>query len=55
MRKAYEQAMYELVMAERALKGREVQTSMVIIDSKSIKSTDLAEEKGYDAGKKFQA
>jgi hypothetical protein len=26
---------------------------MVIVDSKSVKNTDLAEEKGYDAGKKL--
>lgn len=49
----YEQAMHELVMAERVLKGREAQTSMVIVDSKSVKNTDLAKEKGYDAGKKL--
>ena len=46
--------MHELVMAERVLKGREAQTSMVIVDSKSVKNTDLAREKGYDAGKKLQ-
>jgi len=26
---------------------------MVIVDSKSVKNTDTAEEKGYDAGKKL--
>ena len=51
----FEQAMHELVMAERVLKGREAQTTMVIVDSKSVKNTDLAEEKGYDAGKKLPA
>jgi transposase len=50
----FEQALQELVIAERVLKGREAQTSMVIVDSKSIKNTDLPEEKGYDAGKKLQ-
>jgi len=30
-------------------------TSMVIVDSKSVKNTDLPEEKGYDAGKKLPA
>ncbi len=50
----FEQAMHELVIAERVLKGREVQTTMVIVDSKSVKNTDVAEEKGYDAGKKRQ-
>ena len=49
-----EQAMHELVIAERVLKGREAQTTMVIVDSKSVKNTDVAEEKGYDAGKKRQ-
>ena len=29
-----------------------MQTSFVIIDSKSIKNTDTAKEKGFDAGKK---
>jgi transposase len=49
----FEQAMDELVMSERIIDGREVQTSMVIVDSKSVKNTDLPEEKGYDAGKKL--
>jgi transposase len=49
----FEQAMNELVVSERVINGREVQTSMVIVDSKSVKNTDLAEEKGYDAGKKL--
>lgn len=51
----YEQAMQELVMSERIIKGRTPKPSMIIIDSKSIKNTDVAEEKGYDAGKKLQA
>jgi transposase len=50
----FEQAMHELVMAERVLKGREAQTTMIIVDSKSVKNTDLPEEKGYDAGKKLR-
>ena len=29
-----------------------MQTSFVIIDSKSIKNTDTAKEKGFDSGKK---
>jgi len=49
----FEQAMNELVMSERIIDGREVHTSMVIVDSKSVKNTDTAEEKGYDAGKKL--
>ena len=42
----------ELVMSERIINGRNPNTSMSIIDSKSIKNTDTAEEKGYDGGKK---
>lgn len=32
--------------------GRKEQTSFCIIDAQSVKNTDTAEEKGYDAGKK---
>jgi transposase len=49
----FEQAMDELVMSERIIEGREAQTSMIIVDSKSVKNTDLPEEKVYDAGKKL--
>jgi transposase len=42
----------ELVISERIINGRQPKTTMVIIDSKSIKNTDTAEEKGYDGGKK---
>jgi hypothetical protein len=49
----FEQAMHELVMSERIIKGRTPQTSMAIVDSKSVKNTDLPEEKGCDAGKKL--
>ncbi len=45
----------ELVESERAVNGRTHQTTMIIIDSKSIKNTDTAEKKGFDAGKKLQA
>lgn len=44
----------ELVKSERVINGRDEQTTMVIVDSKSIKNTDTAEEKGFDAGKKLQ-
>jgi len=47
-----DEAMEGLVMSERVIKGREPKTSMTILDSKSIKNTDTAEEKGYDGGKK---
>ena len=39
-----------MVEIERFSQG--LQTSFVIIDSKSIKNTDTAKEKGFDAGKK---
>lgn len=41
-----------MVAVERFAQGRNSQTSFVIIDSKSIKNTDTAKEKGFDAGKK---
>ncbi len=33
--------------------GRKEKTSFCIIDAQSVKNTDTAEEKGYDAGKKI--
>lgn len=42
----------KLVETEREKNGREAQTTMIIVDSKSIQNADTAEEKGYDAGKK---
>ena len=42
----------KLVEAERIKEGRQPQTSMIIIDSKSIQNADTAEEKGYDGAKK---
>jgi len=44
----------ELVEQERRINDRDKQTSMLIVDSKSVKNTDTAEEKGFDAGKKHQ-
>lgn len=38
--------------AQRIEDGREEKTSFCIIDAQSVKNTDTAEEKGYDAGKK---
>lgn len=43
----------KLVEMERKNNGREAQTTMVIVDSKSIQNADTAKAKGYDAGKKF--
>ncbi len=42
----------KLVEAEREKNDRKAQTTMLIVDSKSIQNADTAEEKGYDAGKK---
>ena len=42
----------KLVEAERIKAGRETETTMLIVDSKSVQNADTAETKGYDAGKK---
>ena len=42
----------KLVEAERINNDRKAQTTMIIVDSKSIQNADTAEDKGYDAGKK---
>ena len=44
----------KLVEAERVKQRKEKQTTMIIIDSKSIQNANTAEIKGYDAGKKSQ-
>lgn len=36
----------------RIQSGRKATTSFVIVDAQSVKNTDTAEQKGYDAGKK---
>ena len=41
-----------MVGAARIKQGRNVSTSFLIVDAQSVKNTDCAEEKGYDAGKK---
>ena len=38
---------------ERQKNERPTQTTMIIVDSKSIQNADTAENKGYDTGKKF--
>ena len=40
------------VGAVRQSNGRKEQTSFCIVDSQSVKNTDTAGHKGYDAGKK---
>ena len=41
-----------MVGAARRSNGRKEQSSFCIADSQSVKNTDSAEQKGYDAGKK---
>ncbi|WP_434062186.1 IS5 family transposase [Candidatus Rhabdochlamydia oedothoracis] len=43
----------KLVGEVRKSSGRKEKTSFVIIDAQSVKNTDTAEKKGYDAGKKI--
>lgn len=50
----FDRLMKKLVEEERRIEGRAEKTSMIIVDSKSVKNADTAEEKGYDAGKKLQ-
>lgn len=42
-----------MVEEERLKNGRNSKTSFCIVDAQSVKKTDTAEEKGYDAGKKI--
>jgi len=44
----------KLVEKERLKNERDKQTTMLIVDSRSVKNADTAEEKGYDAGKKLR-
>ena len=44
--------MLDKILIGRTLCGRHLQTSFVIVDSKSIKNTDTAKEKDFDSGKK---
>jgi len=41
-----------LVVENRVSEGTQEETSFLIFDSQSVKNTDTAENKGYDAGKK---
>lgn len=41
-----------MVQHIRIVDGREEKTSFIIVDAQSVKNTDTAENKGYDAGKK---
>ena len=41
-----------MVGEARTKQGRKSSTSFLIVDAQSVKNTDSAEMKGYDAGKK---
>jgi len=47
-----EKLLYEQVAACREAEGRNAKTTFGIVDAQSVKNTDTANEKGYDAGKK---
>ena len=47
-----ERVLKKSVGAARQSNGRKEQTSFCIVDSQSVKNTDTADSKGYDAGKK---
>ena len=42
-----------MIQQARIEDGRKEKTSFIIIDAQSVKNTDTAENKGYDAGKKI--
>ena len=47
-----ERALKKSVGEDRARQGRSFTTSFLIVDAQSVKNTDTAGQKGYDAGKK---
>ncbi len=47
-----ERVLKQQVEAARIQEGRPALTSFLIVDAQSVKNTDTAERKGYDAGKK---
>ncbi|WP_425385046.1 IS5 family transposase [Wolbachia endosymbiont (group B) of Schoenobius gigantella] len=48
-----ERVLKKIIGVVRQNNGRKEKTSFCIIDAQSVKNTDTAEEKGYDAGKKI--
>ena len=51
--KIFDKILKQLVIEKRKQNGKNLQTSFGIIDAQSVKNTDTAKEKGYDAGKKI--
>jgi transposase len=49
----FDRVLRELAVFGRVIRGREAKTTMVTIDSKSIKNTNTTEEKGNEAGKRW--
>ena len=47
-----EKLMYEQVAACRESDGRDAKTTFGIVDAQSVKNTETADQKGYNAGKK---
>lgn len=47
-----EKRLYEQVADCRESDGGNANTTFGIVDAQSVKNTDTADEKGYDAGKK---
>lgn len=47
-----EEALKNQVAAARLKQGGNEKTALLIVDAQSVKNTDAAGEKGYDAGKK---
>ena len=43
----------KLVQKIRILDNRNEKTTFTIVDAQSVKNTDTAKNKGYDAGKKY--
>ena len=51
-REEYEQIREDLEGARKKTRPREY--DLYIVDAQSVQNADTAEEKGYDAGKKYQ-
>jgi transposase len=49
-----DEVLNKLLKSERIINGRQPETTMIIVDSKSIKNTDTADQKGYDEEKKYR-